>query len=153
MEGAQHLSHALGQSDHVALAVGARGTGGLWGALNAAASLLCAKRVSGSWRTSWDNQELRCKRWRYRFWPPTESCIRDSSPEAGRNVVHHVPKWTRSFQEEMGWKTFQGLSSQLFIVSRWDAISFLKLRSYVLKLVTFFFVSVTPTGTIFRFLD
>lgn len=109
IEGAKYLSHVLSRSDHAAMAVGTREVRGLWGALNTA-TLLCDEWVSRSWRTSWDNQELRCKWWRYHFWPPTESCIRDSSPDAGRNVAHHASKWTRSFQGEMIWagKPFRG---------------------------------------------
>ena len=43
IEGAKHLSHVLGRSDHAAVAVGTREMRGLWGALNVAASLLCDK--------------------------------------------------------------------------------------------------------------
>lgn len=42
-------------------------------------------------------------------------------------------------RDDLGWKTFRGLSPQLFIVSHRYAISLIKSWSYVLKLVTFFF--------------
>lgn len=43
-------------------------------------------------------------------------------------------------RDDLSWKTFQGLPSQLFILSHWHAISSIKLWSCVLKPVTFILV-------------
>lgn len=61
VEGAEHLSYTLGQNDHPAVAAGSGDTRGLWGALGTAVVLLRTKWVRKSWRTSWDDQKLRCK--------------------------------------------------------------------------------------------
>jgi len=129
-----------------------QGQEGVWSALSTAVLLLWDKWVSWSWRTSWDDQELRCKRWRYHFWPPTESCSHDSSPDAGRSAAYHASEWTRSFQGQMirAGKPFKVSHPNCFFFSHWYVISSVKLQSNVLMSTTCFF---SPTGKILWFLD
>lgn len=139
---------------HPAVPVASGEIRGSWGDWAMGTSLLRAKRGSRSWRTSWDDQELRCKWWRYHLWPPTESCSHDSSPGAGRNVACRAWKWTGSSQGEK--ICHGGDLSRAFIpavsLSTLACLFLEKIRKLCVKPVTFFIsVSDTPTGKIFRF--